>query len=792
MNSREIIGAFVFFALLSVLFFYKTFFQGQIPFPGDLLISEYNPWKSYSFLGYNPGTYPSKVQYFDVLRQMYPWKTFSLDLLRRGELPFWNPYNFSGSPLLANFQSAVFYPFNILYLFLSQINAWALLVLLQPILAGFFTYLYTRKIGMSLTGAFFSSIAFSYCLFMSVFLEYTIIGNTVLWLPLSLYSIEIILEKKLFLGVIIFVLSLVFSAFAGHIQIFGFIFIFIFIYLVLRIISKNWSKNKKIAYLGYLLLLMLLSIGIFSVQLLPALELISNSARSNQEYAFLIEKLLLQPQQLIVFLSPDIFGNPAAGNYLLSDSYPGNAVYIGLAPFIFSVFALASFKKGYFIKLFTIFSSFLLLLFVRSPLTEIFYSFKIPFFSTGSPTNAIFLVSFSASILAGFGIGSWLETNKKSFFFVILAIAGIFIALWVLVLFDRPQINIRNFFYSTMVFSIFVAIFLIGVFVKNKKNYLAVLFISITVFDLFYFFQKFNPFAPSQLIFPDTSITTWLSQNAGINRFWGYGNAEIQSNFATQYSLFSPDGYDPLYPRIYGEFIQSSIDGKINTFFSNKTRSDAVIASGYGENDLSANSYRLKVMDVLGVKYILDKKDNASTEKTFPPNRFKQVYNKDEWIVFENVQAAPRAFLTADYDIYKSKEEFEKKFFSKDFNPSKTVLLDVALPEDLNIDKSERELKTIAYEPNLIIFKTNATAKQLLFLSDTYYPGWKAIVDEEETKIYRANYAFRAIVVPAGMHEVRFMYAPSSFNWGLKISIISLVMVFVGGYAMGKVKIYEY
>ena len=47
---------------------------------------------------------------------------------------------------------------------------------------------------------------------------------------------------------------------------------------------------------------------------------------------------------------------------------------------------------------------------------------------------------------------------------------------------------------------------------------------------------------------------------------------------------------------------------------------------------------------------------------------------------------------------------------------------------------------------------------QLLFLSDAYYPDWQATIDGREAKILRADYAFRAVVVPAGNHEVTFDY----------------------------------
>ena len=76
----------------------------------------------------------------DVVTQIYPWKHFVVSELKEGRMPLWNPNNFSGNPALANFQTAVFSPFTLLYFILPFIDAWSLTVLLQPLLAGIFTY----------------------------------------------------------------------------------------------------------------------------------------------------------------------------------------------------------------------------------------------------------------------------------------------------------------------------------------------------------------------------------------------------------------------------------------------------------------------------------------------------------------------------------------------------------------------------------------------------------------------------------------------------------------------------
>ncbi|MBI5830273.1 MAG: YfhO family protein, partial [Chloroflexi bacterium] len=64
-------------------------------------------------------------------------------------------------------------------------------------------------------------------------------------------------------------------------------------------------------------------------------------------------------------------------------------------------------------------------------------------------------------------------------------------------------------------------------------------------------------------------------------------------------------------------------------------------------------------------------------------------------------------------------------------------------------------------------------------LSDTFYPGWRVRVDGHPRPLFRADYTFRAVAVPAGTHTVEFEYAPLSFAVGLTISALA-ALVWVG------------
>ena len=83
----------------------------------------------------------------------------------------------------------------------------------------------------------------------------------------------------------------------------------------------------------------------------------------------------------------------------------------------------------------------------------------------------------------------------------------------------------------------------------------------------------------------------------------------------------------------------------------------------------------------------------------------------------------------------------------------------------------------VQHEPARIDIKVQAAAPALLVLSDLFYPGWEAAVDGRPAEILRANYVMRAVAIPQGAHEIRFLYRPASFRAGLAASAAGCLAV---------------
>lgn len=785
MKKNSLLFALVFFVVLAVILFKDFFLKGYLPLPFDLLVSEYSPYKYESYLGYNPGSYPNKAQYFDVVRQMYPWKSFVIQSLKNFDIPFWNPYNFSGTPMLANNQSAIFYPTNVLFLLLPRNISWVIYLFLQPVLASFFTYIFARSIKLSVFASLFSGVAFGFGLFMASFFEYGIVGHTILWLPLLLYGVEKISSKKPLVGFMLIVLGVTCSLLAGHLQLFflslglfwGYVFLKAFFY-----------RKDKIPISP--IFVSVLTLGFWSFLISQIFELIRYSARVPHAHSDLM-RLLIQPKEFVLFFSPDFFGNPVTRNYMLPDSYPGNAVYIGLAGIFFTIIALCNWKSNVRIKIFSILLLLSFLITTKNPISFVFYKIPFSFITSSSPSNALFLVSFLGAILAGFGVDSFLSKKIKIKEIAIIIASLSFSVIFALFFHDE---FIKKSLIYTIGLSIAVLSIVIFSWIKPGFKKFACCFLLIILFaDLFYFFNKFNPFSPSAFAFPQTEVIKFLQKNAGINRVWGYGFASLDSNIETQNAIYSTNGYDPLYPKWYGEFINSSKDGKILSSFNETTRSNAFLTPGFGEEDMMQNTNRLRVMDTLGVKYILDRKENGSTEKTFPSSRFKKVFEKNGWFIYENLLAAPRIFYTSRLVTVKDKKQFEQVFFSDSFDSSESA---VVIAENIISEKENKtkvQIENLIYKPNTIEFDISPAQEGFVIISDTWYPRWE-VKNPKNIKILKANYAFRAIPIDKNTHHVELEY-----NGGIRegniydiltasLSVISLVLLTGYGYRIYKKK----
>ncbi|MGH9759762.1 MAG: YfhO family protein, partial [Blastocatellia bacterium] len=148
--------------------------------------------------------------------------------------------------------------------------------------------------------------------------------------------------------------------------------------------------------------------------------------------------------------------------------------------------------------------------------------------------------------------------------------------------------------------------------------------------------------------------------------------------------------------------------------------------------------------------------------------------------VYENDAAMPRAFIAPRITIAENQETAFRMMKAANFDPKKTVVLVEREPSaGLRSESGDGTAQVVESKRNSVTIDTDSATGGVLVLSDNYYPGWTAYVDERKTGIYRADLTMRAVEIPAGRHKVRFVFAPQSLRVAMYVSGFGVVVVFL-------------
>lgn len=760
----------VIFGLVVIVFFWRFLLLGKLPIPADTIVGMYHPWRDIVWDGFVSGVPFKNFLITDAVRQLYPWRQLAINLFQSGQLPFWNPYTFGGTPLLANFQSAVFYPFNLFFFLLPFKFAWGILILSQPLLAGIFLYFYLRHLKLKEFASLIGALSFSFSGFFIAWLEWGTVLHVALWLPLILLSIEKILsKKKRTRWNIVLIFALCAQFFAGHLQTSFYLVMFSLIYIFWKLFQLKKGRLK-------LLLLFLIHYSLFiliiAIQWLPAWEFIQLSAREIDQAQFSQPGWFIPWQHLVQFLAPDFFGNPTTLNYWGVFNYAEFIGYIGVIPLIFVFYGLfwrRDRETLFFFLLALIALSFAL----PTPWAKLPYQFKIPLLATSQPTRLLFIVDFCLAILVAFGLDTLLKekTFLKRIILTLIPFLLLYGLLWLFVLGAKRiwpdtswlvnlAVSKRNLILPTGLLVAGAILVFSLTFKRIPKKIVFLLILILIVFDLLRFGWKFTPFTKEEWIFPITETIEYLKNDKDIFRFMTTDRRLFAPNFSLPYGLQTVEGYDPLYLTRYAELIAASERGEAN------------IASPFGFNRIiTPHNYQSLIIDLLNVKYVLSLKEENSV-------KLVKVFQEGETRVYENKNALPRAFMVYDYRLAESKQEVIDLLMDKEIDLTKVAILEEAPAgsrSDLDLAEGEGEIIVRDYQENKVVVDVRTDKSGILVLTDTYYPGWQAFINSQEKPIYRADFSFRAVFVPEGRHLVRFIYSPQSFKMGAAISLFGLV-----------------
>jgi len=740
----------------------------------------------------------------DLAPFLYPTYRFAAEQLRQGVIPLWNPHLYSGAPFAADIQSGLFYPINLL-LFLLIPNfsyEWLeYLALFHFWLAGFTMYLCLRRLSinrpLSPPAALAGALAFQFSdLFIVHFGNLNMIAVAA-WLPLIFWLFHRSLRQKSFGLAAASGAVLAIATLAGHIQITLFILLTLGLYSIFNFEFSIFSRNRPLPMLKrskiiemlrpFLLLLtvLLVMIGLSALLLLPAYEMSQYTPRAELPYQE-AARYSLHPAQMVGLLIPDYFGRDPALHW-----GPWERVetgYIGILPLLLAIIGGLLYRhrqKIFFAGLAVI--ALLLAMGGYSLLHGWLYAIVPAFDQLRAPARFVLLLDFGLAVLAAFGVERLLQLQKNSLHekFKVQIKQFLKIASWSLgglivvaaplsyyamlvtqdrnpVIFNRATAAASG--VATFAFFTIAALTVLHLIHHQRLRGWAagIAIYAVIVLDLFSLGANVDTGHTNPTTgFEHPEAITFLKNDPGLYR------VEVTTDV---WHLWQPNtallhGLDDAWG-IYNPLALAD-------------------TSLYWQGAPPRNSGRY---NFLGIKYIIASKAGAPADGTIIP-----VFDGDPTVnIYLNQSALARLQFVGQTVIMPNQDAVWTAIRADMFNPAEVVLLEQNQPPNtppLPLETQPTSTLAIAeYGTNTVTVAVETDQAGYLVLSDAWYPGWQATVDGRPEPVYRANYAFRAVYVPAGDHTVRFTFEPLWWKIGLGVSGITLLVLLLWGLRIAKRK----
>lgn len=156
---------------------------------------------------------------YDLSTYFYPYRQYAAEALRQGYLPLWNPYLFQGVPFLANQQTAVLYPPNLLYLLSSTATGLALSIALHLVWGALGVFVFSRQVLKHVwPAAVGAAITFGLSGFLGAQTGHVNQVNAAVWLPWALLAAHHLYQGRNVRWAVTLSFILALQFLAGHAQ----------------------------------------------------------------------------------------------------------------------------------------------------------------------------------------------------------------------------------------------------------------------------------------------------------------------------------------------------------------------------------------------------------------------------------------------------------------------------------------------------------------------------------------------------------------------------------------------
>ena len=828
----DVIGAALLLMALLIVFFWRVVFFGDSLLPVDLIYELDPVWQSHAPPGF---TVPGNRLLSDQVYYFYPWKVELRRHFSERRIPLWTSNINCGQPMMGNGQVGVWDPFWLLALLVPLDDSFFIVAILRLWVGGICTFLLARQVSIGRRGATLAMITFAFSGPMIVWLGYPL-PSVVAWLPLLLCLSERALTKRSTKLIIAIGIVLACQFFGGHPETSFHVVVTWVAFCFTRAITRygcHWRPLSRV--LGGMALAGAIGVSLSAVQLLPLAEGILNSSilmnrqASAPTGASLLRAISLEWQNwplIITTILPQFFGTPIDNSYWYPyANYNEQTSYIGIVPLALGLLttftwwykrrrretsydapnALKDAPQGFVIG----WTLLALGIALQLPLLNIVK--VLPVVRLVNHGRMRMIYALGLALLAGYGLDILTETCKQ-YFDARKMLLSVLIALAITSLFcvgvayvsvtalhnqivaiarnqveamkaiDHPQFPYSLEYYYGRVntryrqmqqlytlatpqmfvpLGIALAVGLLALSRRrgwNQRIWLNGL-VFLTCADLFIFGIRINPTMDQTQVYPTTESIEFLRQQPGIFRVAGLYLA-LMPNSGMVFDLSDARGYDAVVPWRQATLLDH-VEG----------------ATRVGHYSLlrSANS---RLLDLMNVQYMVtDRELDGRWELVFAES--------DSAIrVYHNRHVLPRAFIVYQAEYAANPDAALARLLEETFDLRTQVILEGATP-DLIADVLPKtgQARIVRYEPERVVIETNTPTDGFLVLTDTYMPGWQVQVGGQPTELYIADYAFRAVRVPAGQHRVEFAYAPSSFSVGAALSLAAAVCCVLWGIA---------
>jgi hypothetical protein len=536
------------------------------------------------------------------------------------------------------------------------------------------------------------------------------------------------------------------------------------------------------------------------------------------------------PWRLISLLLPDFFGNPAHGTFWGYATYWEDTGYIGVLPFFLASLAVLAWARRRLrreppergarraVPLFALLAllSLLMALGKNTPFYLFFYR-RVPGFAQfQAPARWLSIYTASAAVLAGIGLDT-LVASRAITYWSRLGIAGCVQAgllAW-LATTERAQAAVAAAGFpevqptmatAILRFSLLTVLSLL-LLLWQQRQYRAVpssasarraalvarawpaAVLLLVSGDLIYAGWGLNPAIDASYYASPTEAAVTLSADGPQGRLYYSEQARQDVLFGT-YLAFAD--------------FRSDLRGAEQRAYWQGLREALVPDLAMAEGLSSANTYEPLVEGRYRTLLLaLEDADPQIAQRTLgrmnvaylfdpePPDTAEVVHRSPAVSIYRNPDLRPRAYVAYRAIRAESPDHALALFLSPSFDPA-TVILETPLGDSrvsqspaFSVPESAGTVDILPSPPNQAKIRVTLTQPGYLVLMDTAYPGWRATVDGQDAVLERANYAFRALALEAGAHDIVLVYWPRSLTAGLVVSGAALIALLVALVVLG-------